>query len=100
VLQEKSGDVVAHFKFTGLILPSGTIRITGLPVDPRLLETSAQITDAEVKAVLNQSSGGKKKKKKKAGGAGGPAAKKPETGATGAAKKEEDEEDDAEMEAS
>jgi len=92
VLQEKSGDIVAQFKFTALILPSGTIRITGLPVDPRQLETSAQITDPEIKAVLNQSSGAKKKKKKKAG----TAAKKPEGTAVGA-KKEEDEEDDAEM---
>jgi len=97
VLQEKAGDTVAHFKFTALILPSGTIRITGLPVDPRHLETSAQITDPEIKAILNQSSGAKKKKKKKAGTGGG-AAKKAEnaTGAS-AAKKEDEEEDDAEM---
>jgi len=97
VLNEKAGDIVAHFKFTALLLPTGTVRITGLPLDPRLLETSTQISDPEVKGVLNQSSGGKKKKKKKAGAG----AKKPEAAGAGAgaAKKDEDggDEEDAEM---
>jgi len=31
VLQEKSGDYIAHIKFTVLLLPSGTLQISGLP---------------------------------------------------------------------
>merc|ERR1711920_173626 len=32
VLKEKDGDIVAQFKFTVLLLPGGTKRITGLPL--------------------------------------------------------------------
>ena len=32
VLYEKPGDITAHFKYTVLILPSGTVKATGIPV--------------------------------------------------------------------
>jgi curved DNA binding protein len=65
VLYEKEGETVAHLKFTALILNSGTIRVTGLPVDVSKLETTMQISDPEITRVLQMSTGKKKKKKAK-----------------------------------
>jgi hypothetical protein len=31
VLNERAGDIVVHVKYTVLLLPSGTVRVTGLP---------------------------------------------------------------------
>jgi hypothetical protein len=31
ILMERPGDIVVHVKFTVLLLPSGTVKITGLP---------------------------------------------------------------------
>jgi hypothetical protein len=33
VVYEREGDVVAHAKFTVLLLPSGTTKITGMSID-------------------------------------------------------------------
>jgi methionine aminopeptidase len=44
VLSEKAGEFVAHFKFTALMMPSGTLRITGVPVDRSKLETQCQVS--------------------------------------------------------
>ena len=62
VLYEKPGDITAHFKYTVLILPSGTVKATGIPVPEYASEK--QVTD-EVAAVLASSSKTKKKRKKK-----------------------------------
>ncbi len=68
VLFEKSGDLVVHFKFTVLLLPSGTDRVTG----DKLLDASKIVSDIEpseaTKAILATSSKVSKKKKKKAAG--------------------------------
>lgn len=70
VLREKSGDLVAHFKFTVLLMPNGSDRITGAPL--QALEPTKPLEDPEVKALLalgtksKKKGGGKRKKSKKA----------------------------------
>jgi len=69
VLAEKDGEFVAHFKFTALVLQSGTVRITGLPSLSNKTESSLSISNSDIKAILSQSVAKKKpnnKKKKKA----------------------------------
>jgi curved DNA binding protein len=79
VLTEKQGDFVAHFKFTALMLPSGTSKITGLPVDTTLVKSQYAVQDADLKALLaksaksNASKNKAKKKKAKAKKAAAPA---------------------------
>merc|ERR1719262_965714 len=67
VLREREGETIAQFKFTVLLLPGGTKRITGLPIGD--LATRAQTTktveDEELKALLATSANPKKAKKKK-----------------------------------
>lgn len=61
------GEIVAHFKFTVLLMPNGPHRITGLPFEPELYQSDLSITDPTLKSVLNSSANpkaGKKKKKK------------------------------------
>lgn len=53
VLYEKSGEIVAQFKFTVLLMPSGLHKITGLPFDPELYVSEYKIEDEETK-VVNQ----------------------------------------------
>lgn len=68
VLQEKPGDLVAHIKFTVLLMPNGSDRVTGHPLQE--LE-SRPVEDPEIKAWLalgtkaKKKGGGKKKKGKK-----------------------------------
>ncbi|XP_020241277.1 ERBB-3 BINDING PROTEIN 1 isoform X2 [Asparagus officinalis] len=71
VLHEKPGDLVAHIKFTVLLMPNGSDRITSHPLQP--LQTTKTIDDdPEIKAWLalgiktKKKGGGKKKKGKKA----------------------------------
>mmetsp|Transcript_15221 Transcript_15221/g.18828 ORF Transcript_15221/g.18828 Transcript_15221/m.18828 type:complete len:405 (-) Transcript_15221:37-1251(-) len=64
VLAEKEGELVAHFKFTLLLLPSGTVKVTGLPFEREMYESDKIVSD-ELKAILALSSKNKKKKKKK-----------------------------------
>ncbi|KAK6644433.1 Proliferation-associated protein 2G4 [Polyplax serrata] len=68
VLYEKTGESVAHFKFTVLLMPNGTHKITGLPFDLNYYKTEYQITDPELQALLSTTANPKsaKKKKKKA----------------------------------
>jgi len=67
VLHEKSGAFVAQFKYTVLLLPGGTKRITGLPfVQGPVLKTEKKVENEEIKALLMQSANPKKAKKKKA----------------------------------
>merc|ERR1712232_389056 len=67
VLKEKEKEVVAQFKFTALLLPGGTKRITGLPLGK--LETQLapanSVQDPELKKLLSSSANPKKQKKQK-----------------------------------
>lgn len=48
MLYERPGELVAQFKFTALLLPSGTHRITGLPFDKSQCKTERTIKDPEL----------------------------------------------------
>ena len=73
-LHEKNGAIVAHFKCTVLLLPSGTVRVTGLDM-PGYFKTDKQPDEetqkilAEIKADEEKKAARKaaKKNKKKAG---------------------------------
>ncbi|KAG6745285.1 hypothetical protein POTOM_051936 [Populus tomentosa] len=71
VLHEKPGDCVAHIKFTVLLMPNGSDRITSHTLQE--LRPTKTIDDPEIKAWLalgtktKKKGGGKKKKAKKAG---------------------------------
>jgi len=62
VLFEKDGECVAHVKFTALLMPNGTLKVTGLPY-PAL--EAHEFKDPALSALLAQSSKSNKKKKKK-----------------------------------
>jgi len=64
VLFEKDGSLVVHVKFTLLLLPSGTVRVSGQAIDPALYPSDVVLPEA-TQAVLAQSSKNKKKKNKK-----------------------------------
>ncbi|CAK8535044.1 unnamed protein product [Lathyrus sativus] len=69
VLHEKSGDYVAHIKFTVLLMPNGSDRITSHPLQE--IQPTKIVDDPEIKAWLalgvktKKKGGGKKKKGKK-----------------------------------
>ncbi|GMH23001.1 hypothetical protein Nepgr_024844 [Nepenthes gracilis] len=69
VLHEKPGDYVAHIKFTVLLMPNGSDRITSHPLQE--LQLTKTTDDPEIKAWLalgtktKKKGGGKKKKGKK-----------------------------------
>jgi len=65
VLKEKDGEFVAQFKFTVLLLPGGTKKITGLPFNSEKLVSACEIKDEELKKLLAGSANPKKKKKAK-----------------------------------
>ncbi|XP_059487690.1 proliferation-associated protein 2G4 [Neocloeon triangulifer] len=69
VLYEKPNELVAHFKFTVLLMPNGPHRITGFNFEPEFYQSELSVEDPEIKSLLNQSANPKsaKKKKKKAG---------------------------------
>ena len=46
---EKEGEFVAEFKFTALLMPNGTMKITGIPVDLECYQTDNQILDEAIK---------------------------------------------------
>lgn len=70
VLHEKPGDLVAHIKFTVLLMPNGSDRITSHPLQ-ELITTKEIDNEPEIKAWLalpvktKKKGGGKKKKGKK-----------------------------------
>merc|ERR1712060_849499 len=68
VLKEKDGQFVAQFKFTILLLPGGTKKITGLPLGAleKQLVSSCSVQNEEMKKLLATSANPKKAKKKKA----------------------------------
>ncbi|KAL3144873.1 hypothetical protein ABBQ38_001973 [Trebouxia sp. C0009 RCD-2024] len=63
VMFEKSGELVAQFKTTVLLMPNGSDRITNAPLQQ--ISTDKQVTDEEVKTLLAASLKSKKKNKKK-----------------------------------
>lgn len=69
VLYEKNGEIVAQFKFTVLLMPSGSHKITGITSDPSLYESENKIEDEEIKKLLAAPVNPGKKKKKKASSA-------------------------------
>ena len=77
VLYDNPEDVIAQFKFTVLLMPSGSHKITGIPFDPSICESENKLDDVSAE-ILKKSVSTKNKKKKKADkatGAGGDAAK-------------------------
>ena len=70
VYHEKDGEFIAEFKFTVLLMPSGQMKITGLPLDLDLYESEYKITDSDIKQLLTSSTQKKKNKKKKKKGTG------------------------------
>lgn len=79
VYYEQKGEFVAEFKFTVLIMPNNTMKITGLPVDLDCYQTENSITDESIKKLMELSLVTKKKKNK-------PKAKKAEGAPAEAAK--------------
>ncbi|KAJ8677262.1 hypothetical protein QAD02_013049 [Eretmocerus hayati] len=49
VLYEKADEYVAQFKFTVLLMPSGTHKITGIPFQTEVYESSHVVEDADLK---------------------------------------------------
>ncbi len=43
---------MAQFKFTVLLMPTGSHKITGLPIDPSHYESEYKIEDEEIKVPL------------------------------------------------
>jgi len=68
VLKEKDGEFVAQFKFTVLLLPGGTKKITGMSLGDleKQAVSSNSVQDEELKKLLASSANPKKKKKSKA----------------------------------
>jgi len=65
VLQEKNDMKVAHFKCTVLLLPSGTVQVTGLPL-PSYFSTEKNPDEETVKILGELADNAAKKAKKKA----------------------------------
>ncbi|KAL6520901.1 ERBB-3 BINDING PROTEIN 1 [Orobanche gracilis] len=88
VLHEKPGDLVAHIKFTVLLMPNGSDRVTSHPLQD--LKPTKTVDDPEIKAWLalptkTKKKGGGKKKKGKKGDKGEDAADDEPIGNGGAA---------------
>merc|ERR1711920_552168 len=68
VLKEKPDEIVAQFKFTVLLLPGGTKKITGLSLGnlEKQVSSSHSVQNEEIKKLLSKSANPKKAKKKKA----------------------------------
>lgn len=68
VLHEKEGEFVAQFKFTVLLMPTRSHKITGLPMDMSAYKTEHKIQDEAIVKLLQGSNptANKQKKKKKA----------------------------------
>jgi len=64
VLFEKPGALVAHFKYTVLLLTSGTVKVTGVPMNENDFQSDKVVSD-EIQAILASSALKDKKTKKK-----------------------------------
>lgn len=72
VLEEKEGAHVAHFKFTAMMLPAGTLKATGLALPAALRSSKMDSLPEDIKTLLEtpshvSKSAGKKKTKKRRG---------------------------------
>ncbi|KAI9145571.1 proliferation-associated protein 2G4 [Paraphysoderma sedebokerense] len=65
VLYEKEGEIVAQFIFTVLLMPTGPLKVSGLEWDEELVKSDKEVTDEEIKNLLNEQVRKKKNKKKK-----------------------------------
>jgi len=65
ILYDKDTEIIAQFKFTVLLMPSGSHKITGLPFDPSICESEIKIEDEGLKAILSKGVSTKAAKKKK-----------------------------------
>merc|ERR1711979_55293 len=65
VLKEKPDEVTAQFKFTVLLLPGGTKKITGLAINEAQVGSSLSVQNEDLKKLLASSANPKKQKKKK-----------------------------------
>jgi len=67
ILQERHSEFVAQFKFTVLLLPGGTKKITGLPIGTlqEQAASSHEVKDEDLKKLIKSSTNPKKQKKKK-----------------------------------
>jgi curved DNA binding protein len=63
VLKEKPDEFVAQFKFTVLLLPGGTKKITGLDINKDQVASTLSVQDEDLKKLLASSANPKKKKK-------------------------------------
>jgi len=66
VLTEKEKEIVAQFKFTVLLLPGGSKKVTGIALDTAQVASSHSVQDEDLKKLLATSANPKKKKKQKA----------------------------------
>lgn len=85
VLHEKEGEFVAQFKFTVLLMPSRSHKITGVPVDMAAYKTEHKIEDESILKLLagsNPAAASKKKNKSKKKSGGGAANNDNKEGAT------------------
>merc|ERR1712039_936179 len=64
VLKEKPEEFTAQFKFTVLLLPGGTKKITGLALNTAQVGSSLSVQNEELKKLLASSANPKKQKKK------------------------------------
>jgi len=64
VLTEKSGEFVAHFKYTVMILKGTTLAITGLPLDNTKYKSDKKVEDEAILKLLSQSMDKESQKKK------------------------------------
>jgi len=65
VIRESEGEYVAQIKFTVLVLPNSTIRITQAPIKPTVKSKYSIDSDPDLQQILQLSTKRKKKKKKK-----------------------------------
>jgi curved DNA binding protein len=64
VLQEKQGEVVAHVKFTALLMPHGTVKISGLPFNLDNIKSDKKVTNKQTLETLAKAIRKRKKKKR------------------------------------
>jgi hypothetical protein len=74
VLYERDAAATAHFKFTVLLMPAGTLKITGLPLPALTTDKAVEPDIAAVLATEPYVKGGKKKAAEGGAAEGGAAA--------------------------
>jgi hypothetical protein len=64
VIREKDGQVIVQFKYTVLLLPTGTKKVTGLPFSQSALFVTEKKLEGELATLVSSSMNPKKLKKK------------------------------------